>query len=128
MEELKDVIVENGMEYHLAEDGCYYPVISLEQETDFSIGKYGLMRCEYIKSHCHGYYMELLPSGKLNEHLREVEEEYYSMLEQIADEMKRRDGVNEALKAQNQMLWVAMVNGIMMAAEEKVLKELIYVW
>ena len=127
MKELKDVIVENGMEYHLAKDGCYYPVISLEQETDFNIGKYGLMRCEYIKKHRHTYYMELLLSGKLNEHLHEVEEDCYLMLEQIADEMKRRDGVNETLKAQNQMLWVAKVNGIMLAAEEMVLKELIYV-
>lgn len=126
MEDLKEVIVENGIEYHLAEDGCYYPFIRLEQETDFSIGKYGLMRCEYIKKHRHAYYMELLLSGKLNEHLHEVEEECYSMLEQIAEEMKRKDGVNETLKAENQMLWVAKVNAIIMVAEEIVLKELIY--
>jgi len=127
MEEWKEVIVENGIEYHLAEDGCYYPFISLEQDTDYSIGKYGLMRCEYIKRCRHAYFMELLLSGKLNQYLHEVEEECYLMLEQIADEMKRRDGVNETLKAQNQMLWVTKVNGITLATEEMVLKELIYV-
>lgn len=127
MKELKDVIVENGMEYHLAKDGCYYPVMSLEQETNFCVGKYGLMRCEYIKRYRHAYYMELLLSGKLNQHLHEVEEECYSMLERIVDKMKRRDEVNETLKAENQMLWVTKVNGITLAAEEMVLKELIYV-
>lgn len=79
MEDLKDVIVENEMEYHLGEDGCYYPVIGLEQETDFGIGKYGFMRCEYIKNYKHRYYMDLLMAGKLNEHLHKVDEECYAM-------------------------------------------------
>lgn len=59
MEDLKEVIVEDGIEYHLAENGCYYPVISLEQETDFYVGKYGTIRCEYLKKFHHTYYMDL---------------------------------------------------------------------
>lgn len=31
-------IVENGITYHLAKDGCYYPQLSLEQKTDYVIG------------------------------------------------------------------------------------------
>lgn len=37
--ELPEVIVENGIEYYLAENGCYYPDISAEQKSDYPIGK-----------------------------------------------------------------------------------------
>ena len=43
------------------------------------------MRCEYLKEFKHGYYMELLLSGKLNEYLHEVDEECYKMLDQIVE-------------------------------------------
>ncbi len=58
--QLAEVIVENGITYHLAEDGCYYPQLSLEQETDYVIGKYSIMRGEYMmKCHRHKYLMVL---------------------------------------------------------------------
>lgn len=46
--QLAEVMVENGITYHLSEDGCYYPQLSLEQKTDYVIGKYGIMRGEYM--------------------------------------------------------------------------------
>ena len=46
--QLAEVIVENGITYHLEEDGRYYPQLSLEQKTDYVIGKYGIMRGEYM--------------------------------------------------------------------------------
>ena len=58
--QLAEVIVENGITYHLAEDGCYYPQLSLEQETDYVIGKYSIMRGEYMmKCQRHEYLMVL---------------------------------------------------------------------
>lgn len=42
--ELAEVIEENGIVYHLGEDGCYYPDIRLPEGTHYNIGKYGLMR------------------------------------------------------------------------------------
>lgn len=71
--------------------------------------------------------MDLLLTGKLNKHLHDVEEECYVMLEQIVERMKQRDEVTETLKAENQMLWVAKMNGITMVAENIVLKEFVYV-
>lgn len=85
------------------------------------------MRCEYIKKYRHKLYMDLLLTGKLNKHLHDVEEECYVMLEQIVERMKQRDEVTETLKAENQMLWVAKMNGITMVAENIVLKEFVYV-
>lgn len=126
MENLRKVIVENGMEYRLAENGCYYPVIRLEQETDFSIGKYGTMRCEYLQKVRHTYYMDLLLSGKLNKHLHEVEEECYAMQERLIIQIKKKEGVTEDMKAENQLLWVKKMNNINLVVEEIVVKELIY--
>ena len=37
--------------YKLQEDGIYYPVISFEQETNYAVGKYGLIIGEYIMTH-----------------------------------------------------------------------------
>lgn len=127
MEDSKEVIVENGIEYCLVEDGCYYPVIGLEQETAFSIGKYGCMRCEYIKKYKHGYYMNLLLVGKLNEHLHKVEEECYAMQEQLVEQVKKKEGITEQMKAENQLLWVQRMNSINLLVEEVVVKEIVHV-
>lgn len=85
------------------------------------------MRCGYLKEFKHGYYMELLLDGKLNEYLHEIDEECYEMLDQIVEQMKEKQGVTEKLKAENQMLWVGRVNNIRMCAEEIVVREMVYV-
>ena len=53
MEKLEKVIVENGITYVLGEDDIYYPDLQLPEGTDYNIGKYGHMRCEYSKSVFH---------------------------------------------------------------------------
>ena len=60
MEKLEKVIVENGITYVLGEDDIYYPDLQLPEGTNYNIGKFGHMRCEYLKKFRHGYYMEML--------------------------------------------------------------------
>lgn len=85
------------------------------------------MRCEYLKEFRHGYYMELLLEGKLNEYLHDIDEECYEMLDRIVEQMKVKQGVTEQLKAENQMLWVGKMNNIIACAEEIVVREVVYV-
>ncbi len=85
------------------------------------------MRCEYLKEFRHGYYMELLLEGKLNEYLHDIDEECYEMLDRIVEQMKVKQGVTEQLKAENQMLWVGKMNNIIACAEEVVVRELVHV-
>ena len=85
------------------------------------------MRCEYLKEFRHGYYMELLLEGKLNEYLHDIDEECYEMLDRIVEQMKVKQGVTEQLKAENQMLWVGKMNNIIACAEEVVMREVVYV-
>ena len=71
---LTKIIEENGIVYHLAEDGCYYPELRLPEGKHYNIGKYGLMRWEYLKENCRREYLRLLMDGKLNEYLRSESE------------------------------------------------------
>ena len=123
MEKLEKMIVENGITYVLGENNIYYPDLQLPEGTNYNIGK----RCEYLKEFKHGYYMELLLSGKLNEYLHEVDEECHEMLDQFVEQMKEKQGVTEQLKAENQMLWVGKMNNIIACAEEIVVREVVYV-
>ena len=127
MEKLEKVIVENGITYVLGADNLYYPDLRLPKDTDYPIGKFGYMRWEYLKEFKHGYYMELLLDGKLNEYLHDVDEECHETLNQIVEQMKKKQGVTERLKAEDQMLWVGKMNNIMACAEEIVVREMEYV-
>lgn len=127
MEKLEKVIVENGITYLLGEDDIYYPDLQLPEGTNYLIVKYGCMRCEYLKDFKHGYYMTLLLDGKLNEYLHEIYEQCYEMLDCLVEQMKKKQGVTEQLKSENQMLWVRRMNNIMASAEEIVMREVVYV-
>lgn len=126
MEKLENVIVENGITYMLGENDLYYPDLRLPEETHFQIGKYGHMRCENLKEFKHGYYMELLLQGKLNEYLHAVDEECHELLDLLVDRMKKKQGVTEQLKAEDQMLWVRKMNNIMACVEEIMVMEVVY--
>ena len=125
--ELAEVIEENGMVYHLAEDGCYYPDLRLPEGTHYHIGKYGLMRWEYLTENSRREYFRLLMNGKLNEYLHKVDGECHDMVERIVEQMKAGAGITVGLKADCPMEWIRLMNNVRNAAEEIVLREMIYV-
>ena len=125
--ELAEVIEENGIAYHLAKNGCYYPDVRLPEGTHYNIGKYGLMRWEYLLTNRRREYIRLLLDGKLNEYLHEVDEECHARVELLVEQMKAGTGITEELKAANQMKWVGLMNNLRITAEEIVQREMIYV-
>ena len=127
MGKLEKVIVENGITYVLGEDDIYYPDLQLPRGTNYNIGKFGHMRCEYLKEFRHRYYMELLLEGKLNEYLHDIDEECHEMLDRIVEKKKEKQGVTEKLKAENQMMWSGKMNNIIACAEAVVVREVVYV-
>ena len=102
-----------------------FPDLSLE-DTDLPIGKYSLLRKSYLKEHKRGWYSSLLLTGKLAEHLAEIDRTCTERVELITNQLARREGVTEALKAADQMEWVRRMNNIRARAEEIVLSELVY--
>ena len=84
------------------------------------------MRLRYLKEHHKVLYITLLLDGELVKHLNEVDDTANQRMELLTLQMKERQGVNEALKARDQMAWVGACNNIRNTAEEIVLNELIY--
>lgn len=125
--ELARVIVENGIVYRLGEHDLYYPDLGMSEETHYNIGKYGIMRWEYLKANHREKYLRLLLDGKLNEHLHEVDEECHARVDQLVEQMKTGAGITEELKVMEPMEWVGLMNNVRSVAEEVVLRELVYV-
>lgn len=90
------------------------------------VGKYGMLRRSYLKNHRSGIYTGMMLSGKLDGHLVEIDRQAHEMVERLTTEMAAQQGVNEQLKATDQMKWVGLMNNIKASAEEIVLRELIY--
>lgn len=122
---MKSLFEEMGGTYTLDVDGMYYPDLELPEEEPH-YGKYGRMRLHHLKEHRKVLYNTLWLDGKLVEHLNEVDDTANRRMELLTLQMQERQGVNEALKARDQMAWVSAMNNIRNAAEEIVLSELIY--
>ena len=102
-----------------------FPALYLE-DANLPIGKYGLLRKIYLKEHKRGWYSSLLLTGKLDEHLAEIDHSCNERIELIMNQLAHREGVTESLKAADQMEWVRRMNNIRASAEEIVLSELVY--
>ena len=122
----KHIMGENGISYTLGEDGLYYPDLYRQEETEYSIGKYGMLRKSYLQEHRKGLYLELVLAGKLNEHLHQIDKECNQMMDRLVEQMKEKQGVTEELKMQNQMAWVRGMNNIWACAEEIIYKSILY--
>ncbi len=102
-----------------------FPALYLE-DANLPIGKYGLLRKSYLKEHKRGWYSSLLLTGKLDEHLAEIDHSCTERAELITNQLAQREGVTEALKAADQMEWIRRMNSIRAKAEEIFFEEIIY--
>ena len=107
-------------------NGYLIPDLTLPDESEYEIGRFGLMRRSYLKSHRQNLFTTMLMSGKLNEHLFETDQAANARFELVITKMAKAEGVTEELKARNQMLWIQKMNNIHNRAEEIIRKELIY--
>ena len=125
MKTQKSFFEQNGGTYTRVGD-VLLPNLSIGEEEQRPIGKYGRMRRRFLKEQHPVIFSELLLSGKLYPHLREIDEACEGRIELLVLQMAKREGVTEALKASDQMAWVARMNSIRSRAEEIVLYELVY--
>ena len=112
----------NGLSYTLHGD-YYFPDISAS-DSHTAIGHYGRMRKAYLEEHLPGLYTRLILSGKLYEHLAETDQVCRDRMERMIAQMA--EGINEKLKASDQLGWISRMNSIRSQAEEIVLQEIIY--
>jgi len=109
------------------ENGHLVPNVTLPEQTDYQIGKYGRMHLDYIKQHRRGRYTTLLTEDKLNARLHEIDLEANKMLETIIPRLAIERGIDENLKARDMLRWVVEMNNIKVSAEEIVLREVVLV-
>ena len=102
------------------------PMLQMDEQPEGTLTKYGLMRKKFLQENKNGVYTGLLLRGRLKEHLLTIQEQAEQRMELLTGQMMESQGVTEQLKADNQMLWVQMMNNIRHSAEETVLTELIY--
>ena len=109
------------------ENGHLIPNITLPEQTEYQLGKYGRMHLDYIKQYRRGRYTTLLTEGKLNAQLHEIDLEANKVLETIIPCLASERGIDEDLKARDMLRWVAEMNNIKASAEEIVLREVVLV-
>ncbi len=116
---------KNGIWYELQGD-YYLPCLKLPEESEVHIGIQGQRHRRYLKNHHKVRYINLLTSGKLNSYLADIDRQAEAMFSRLVKQLSEKEGVTEALKAENQMLWVQRMNNIRSVVMEIVSSELIY--
>lgn len=105
--------------------GDYYlPNLIAPEST--KVGRWGMLRSNYLRKRREALYTIMLMEGTLNPHLEEIDRQAQEMEQQLISQLVQREGVTEQLKAENQMEWVARMNSIRNRADEIVLNDLIY--
>ena len=120
---MKQTIYEPLGGTYREENGSLVPDVELPEQKP--IGKYGKMHLDYLKQHRRGRYSALLGEGRLNAYLSEIDEQANEMLTSLTVEFAKTQGIDEHLKATDQMRWVQMMNNVRSSAEETVMRELI---
>ena len=113
------------MELTYRQEGDYLlPNLSMPEAP--KLGKYGMLQRTYLRKHRNAFYTVMQVTGRLDAHLEKIDRQAGGMMARLMAQMAREQGVTEDLKAQDQMKWVGLMNNIQAAAEEIVLRDLVY--
>ena len=115
----------NGLWYELHGD-YYLPCLVIPEEEIHIIGIWGRKHQQYLREHRPIIYTDLVLGGKLFSYLAGIDNQARNKLDLLVTQLAEKEGINEHLKAQDQLAWVRAMNNIRNRAEEIVLTELIY--
>ena len=116
------------MELEYVKCGDYYiPALRANEEPEEPLTKWGLMRRIFLKEHRRGIYSGMMLEGTLKEHCLSIQHQAEERMDVLIKQMSQEQGVDEKLKALDQMKWVRMLNIIRASAEEMVCNEIIYI-
>ena len=117
----------NGLDYTLVND-YYLPNLTVAAPAEqHPTGRWGRLHKRYLKEHHPIRYNQLLLSGELGGYLAKLDKQAEEQLALIIRQMQEAEGVDEALKAADQLEWVRRMNSIRNRAEEIIKSELIFV-
>ena len=113
------------MEITCTRVGDYY-LPNLAAPESPKVGRWGMLRFSYLRNHREALYTIMFTEETLNPHLEEIDRQAQEMEQQLISQLAQQEGITEQMKAENQLEWVARMNGIRNRAEQIVLNELIY--
>lgn len=110
------------LEYYHKGEYCFPNLVIVQREV--VNGKYGMIRKSFLRENKSGWYRSMLLTGKLDEHLQEVQKAAEERIELLMKELSKRNSAPD--KKADQLAWAAPMNMFMAMAEESVLSELVY--
>ena len=102
------------------------PNLKIKDKEQHNVGKYGLLKLEYLKKNNRGFYTKLLINNELNSYLYEVDKLINDKINELIIILAEKENVNESLKNKNQRLWIGYMNNMKNRAEEIILRDYIY--
>ena len=116
---------QTGISYTLVGDH-YYPDLVVSDGDNYTVGRFGRERLDYLKNYRKVAYLNLLTSGNLSSHLHEIDETANDRIDLISKQLAELEGVTENVKADNPLFWIGQMNNIRNRAIEIIRVELIY--
>ena len=116
---------QNGLHYTLHGD-YYLPDLVYSENKYPPLGKYGMLRKTFLKENYKVQYNLMLMNDTLWPHLLEIDQQAHAMLETMVTQMAKAEGVTESLKSTDPLRWVGLMNNFKSAAEEIILREVVY--
>ncbi len=113
----------NRLDYELVGD-YYLPCLKAPKSPN--VGRFGMIYLDYLRNNNKAIYSGLLMSGKLKSHVEKIDMQAEEMFSQLVQQMVKNEGVDEALKRSNQLIWIQQMNSIRNRAEEIVLSEVVF--
>ena len=103
------------------------PDLKLEDKERYNIGKYGLLKLEYLKRNKKRLYTKLLTENKIDEYIHNIDTTLIEMEQKLIKELAEKENITEELKSKNGVEWFKSMNNIKFRVQEIILKEYIYV-
>ena len=116
----------NGLDYTLVNDHYLPNLTAAAPAEQDPTGRWGRLHKRYLKEHHPIRYNQLLLSGELGSYLAKLDKQAEEQLALIIRQMQEAEGVDEALKAADQLEWVRRMNSIRNRAEETILREIVF--
>ena len=123
---MKQTLFEQNGGTYTQQSDYNLPDIKLPEQPEYEIGVWGQRRRQFLKEHHRVRYYNMMTKCTLYPHLAEVDQQAQDMFLRLVDEMAKREGITEQLKAADQMEWVRRMNNIQNRATEIVNTEIIY--
>ena len=120
------IFEKQGVTYTQVGDYMLPDLLPAEEEKEANIGVWAMRHKRYLKQNHKVRYYNLLTSGKLNSYLADIEQQAQDLFLRLVNELAKKEGITETLKAENQMLWVQRMNAVRETAMEIVNHDLIY--